>query len=227
MKASVRDDGRLIQIQSIGPPPEKHADRVVAEMLRIMAAEHARVSLAIWATIESSSDGSPKAQRKMEARIRAAGARLTRLTPGKRGRYDLEICDLSGWDAARDTAIELGDAIPDEPWIACWFTFLTSEGKGRGELKYKSAPILFITHHAFSRAAQRWEARTIDHMQNVIEKIWIGIFKHLASLDRSHWSNLPPSPPQGLRIQVGEEQKLTVVIKRHEKHNAFIAVTVF
>jgi hypothetical protein len=210
----------MIQIQSIGPPPEKHADRVVAEMLRLTAADHAKVWTAIQDAIVSSSDGSPKAQRKMEARIRAAGAHRTHLTPGKRGRYDLQIYDLSGWDPARDAEIKLGDDIPSEPWIACWLSVLTS--KGRGEVDFKSAPILFITHHAFSRAAQRWEARTIDHMQAVIKTIWNGTIKHLNGLD--HWSE---PPPQGLRIQVGKEQNLTVVIKQHEKHTAFIAATVF
>jgi hypothetical protein len=71
-------------IQSIGPPPQQHADRIVAEMLRDLAGKRAQVELAIIAAIETSRDGNPKAQAKMAERIRRAGAEYVSLQPGKR-----------------------------------------------------------------------------------------------------------------------------------------------
>jgi hypothetical protein len=211
------------KIQSAGPPPERHADRVVAEVLRVTAVSHASTKQAISDAIINSSDGSPKAQRKMEARIKAAGAsNNTYLTPGKRGRYALQIYDLSGWDPARDIEIGLNDPIPREPWIVCWLNLLESEGRGRIDLK--SAPILFVTHHALSRAAQRWGARTVNDLISVVHVVWNGALRHINSHDDLSWLELPP---QGIRIQVGTEQTLTVVLKRHDKWNALIAATVF
>src|SRR5262249_7914305 len=89
-------------ILSIGPPPERHADRVVAAMLRQLAQTRAHLFPAICAALQSSSDGTPQAQRKLERRIKEAGALSTLLTPGKRGRYTLHFCDCTGWDPARN-----------------------------------------------------------------------------------------------------------------------------
>jgi hypothetical protein len=69
------------QIQSL-EGVRRHADRVVAEMLRHMARTHADISTAINEVIKNASDGTPKGQRKMEARVKAAGAWKTFLTPG-------------------------------------------------------------------------------------------------------------------------------------------------
>jgi hypothetical protein len=44
-------------IVSVGPPPEKHADRVVAEMLRELAVTNARISKAIGNIVFGASDG--------------------------------------------------------------------------------------------------------------------------------------------------------------------------
>jgi len=76
----------MTAIQSVGPPPERHADRVVAEMMQELARNQSRLWDAVPEIVASSSDGSPRAQRKMEERIRRAGALATYLSPGKRGR---------------------------------------------------------------------------------------------------------------------------------------------
>jgi hypothetical protein len=75
----------LPRIQTLegAPAPERHADRVVA-----MARTHAGISTAIGEIVLAASDGTPKGQRKMEARIKAAGAFKTFLKLGTRGRYE-------------------------------------------------------------------------------------------------------------------------------------------
>jgi hypothetical protein len=123
-------------------------------MLRQLAENHASLWLAVRAAIVASSDGSPKAQRKMEERIRRAGALETYLTPGKRGQYRLLIFDRLGWDPRRDAFILPDDPVPERPWIACNFTSVESEGRGREMVSYESRPALFITHHAMSRVAR-------------------------------------------------------------------------
>src|SRR5262249_39495192 len=98
---SKKEAAAMTAIQSVRPPPERHADRVVAGMLRQLAVDHARLWETIAKIAANSSDGTPKAQRKMEERIKRTGVLTTDLLPGKRGRYTLLIYDLSGYDPQR------------------------------------------------------------------------------------------------------------------------------
>src|SRR5262245_23465312 len=102
-----------LAIQSLGPPPEKHADRVVAELMKQLAAKHARLWAALNEIVNANAlnAGSPRAQHKLEARLQQAGA-LTYLEPGKRGKYVLGMYSLVGWDPMRDAGIAVGDPIP-------------------------------------------------------------------------------------------------------------------
>jgi hypothetical protein len=213
----------MMQIRSIGPPPEKHADRVVAEMLRHLAENHANLWVAVRAAIVASSDGSPKAQRKMEERIRRAGALETHLTPGKRGQYRLLIFDRLGWDPRRDGFILPDDPVPQQPWIACNLTRVESEGRGRDIVSYESRPALFITHHAMSRVAQRFGARTIAHLMAAAELIWEGALDLL--LAKQGFAAWLDAREQGWRAPI--EGNGVVVLKRHHSRKALVAATVF
>jgi hypothetical protein len=71
----------------------------------------------------------------------------------------LLLYQLVGWDPVRDDEIGPGDPMPEKPWIALFITTIS----GRGH-KIKSRPVLFVTHHALSRAAQRFGLRTQAHM---------------------------------------------------------------
>jgi hypothetical protein len=210
-------------IQSIGPPPERHADRVVAEMMRELAHKRAAVWRAMQEAIRTSSDGSPKAQRKLEARIRRAGAVSTKLTPGKRGRYTLYVYDFTGWNERRDEEIKLGDPIPERPWIACHLDRLQSEGGGRNAVDFKSEPFLFITHHAMSRVAQRLGMRTSEHMLSATHIIWnaaIDLFYEKKDLEK-----VLAAPPQGWHVPVLNGTAV-VVLRPHRKRRALVAATV-
>src|SRR5262245_34901826 len=119
----------MTSIQSVGLPPERHADRIVAEMIKQMAREHDQLWAEITALVSTSADGNPRAQKKLEERIRRLGAVNTRLFPGKRGCYQLQIFDDMGWDVARDTPIFIGDEIPENTQIVCTLSVLESEGR--------------------------------------------------------------------------------------------------
>jgi len=212
-------------IQSIGPPPERHADRVVAEMMRHLARKRATLLEAINEAIANSTDGGPRAQRKMAERIERAGALNTELTSGKRGRYTLTFCDFTGWDAKRDAEIRLGDKIPEKPWIACNVTILSSPGRGRETLDCRSTPVILITHHAMSRTAQRLGLRTTEHLMVAARTIWNGAVKLLNDKENKAWLD---APPQGWRVPIEAKGEAFVILKRHDKHDrVLVAATVF
>jgi hypothetical protein len=210
-------------IQSLGPPPERHADRIVAEMLRHLAQQRAALFPAIAAALVQSSDGGPRAQRRMQERVERAGAIASHLTPGKRGCYELVFYDLAGWDVGRHAEITTTDPLPDKPWIVCHVNLFTSPGRGREQRDFRSHPLLFVTHHALSRAAQRFGATHSRHLIAATEHILVATLKlsnELGSMER--W--LAP-PPVGHRVPVAADA--TVVLKRHKTREALIAATIF
>ena len=210
-------------IQSIGRPPERHADRVVAEMMRQLARDHARLWDTITGITASSSDGTPRAQRKLEERVKRAGALTTQLWPGKRGCYTLVAYNLTGFDQRRDAPIRLDDPVPERPWISCNVTAIESKGRGRNEVELSSRPILFITHHAMSRAAQRLDMRTSDHLLDAARAIWTAAEDLL--IEKGGVDAWLDAPPQGWRVPLSGSA--TVVLRRHEKRRALVAATVF
>jgi hypothetical protein len=188
-----REASPSVAIRSVGRPPERHADRVVAEMMRQLARDHSRLWDTIAEVAADSSDGSPRAQRKMQERIKRAGPLTTELWPGKRGRYTLLIYDLTGYDQRRDAAIQLGDPVPERPWISCNLTVLTSEGRGRNRVELRSRPMLFVTHHAVSRAAQCLGVRTTDHLIVATKAIWNGAVELMKEKETVEaWLDAPP-----------------------------------
>jgi len=214
-------------IQSVGLPPERHADRVVAEMMRELAKKRAVLWGEMQAAILDSADGNPRAQRKLEQRILRAGAMTTRLTPGKRGRYMLEIYDYTGWDAGRDEEIIIGDRIPQKPWIVCYLNVLRSKGGGRDERELKSRALLFITHHCLSRMAQRLGMRTPDDVTVATRVIWRAAVRLLREKDDIEaWLAAPRAGWRVPLIKKDGSQHDIVVLQRHDKREALVAATV-
>jgi hypothetical protein len=89
------------QIISTGPPPEQHADRVTSEMIEFIV----RLRAAVWAkgeaTIAPSAMGNHTSQARHAAKLRKLNGALWPffdLTPGKRGRYKIDLLEITGWD---------------------------------------------------------------------------------------------------------------------------------
>ena len=99
-------------IECVEPPPERHADRVTADMIRFLIAQRAGKNARVEAELLRSfgkRDGNPKAQEKFVERVRSAGGKTllsVLLCPGKRGRYSLVIYDWVGFDPERNLSIE-------------------------------------------------------------------------------------------------------------------------
>jgi hypothetical protein len=161
------------EIQSIGPPPEKHADRVVADMLKVIVAARAKILPRIQSVLTNMNDGQPAGQQKIFDRLVEAGRPFFiggHIDTGKRGRYTITLLTLLGWDSERKTTIELdSDAIPDKPWIA--MSVVTIKSLGRRRYDQEEYLSMFITHHALSRLAQRCGARTIYDVHYAVQRI--------------------------------------------------------
>jgi hypothetical protein len=177
----------------VGPVPARHADRIVAEMLRAIVRARGSIYDQVSAVVKSSRDGNPRAQAKMAERLWAAGGELlchVGLDPGKRGRYELLVVAVQGWDPGRRSYIASGDVIPEKPWLAG--TLITIVGRGRGLRDQTSKVAFYITHHALSRLVQRSGVRTSSQLLAATRSMFAACFFELAE---HRWSF-----PDGKRV---------------------------
>jgi len=149
-------------IHSVGLPPEKHADRVVAEMLRMIASDQPPLIAQLKHILKTTPDGNPAAQEKLRKKLADVNNKLVPdvyLEPGKRGRYTMHIVSIAAWDAEqRDYITDVKDRIPDKPWLAC--IIVRYQSKGQHRYRETMARALLVTHHSLSRLAQRYGAQT-------------------------------------------------------------------
>ena len=211
-----------IAIQSVGTPPERHADRVIAVMLRLLAQRRAPIAKAITEARRASKDGGVRAQQHMAERIRRAGAIEVSLKSGTRGRYRMLIFELVGWNPITDAEILIDDSLPPKPQLAVMVTSVTNRGR---ELNTK--PFLFVTHHCLVRCAMRFDVRTSDQVITTSLEIFVAALSAAASANMTLEQIFNP-PPQGHRIVVEGEgtPRMVVVLRKHESRNALVATTV-
>jgi hypothetical protein len=116
---------KLPTIQSVGAPPEEHADRIVAEMLHLLVRGRLAYERHIKAAIYLP-DGNPRAQAKLAGRLRQSGwpfiLSADLIQAGKRGRYVLSFATLDGWSPSRQRIIADEGDIPQKPWLAVSLT---------------------------------------------------------------------------------------------------------
>jgi hypothetical protein len=215
----------LPEIQSVGAPHELHADRVVAAMMKYLAEKHA----ALWHEVDAITrgphvrDGNPRAQAKLAARIKAAGATHMHLTAGKRGKYLLVIRDLIGWSPSADCPIVLGDELPAKPWLAMWYHEI--HGHGHGSVSYTSSVSTMVSHHALSRTCQRWRVRTVPELVRVVETVEAATARYAQEADEKGgpdaWCDIPS---KGVRYPVNSAA--TMVLQRHTKRKTLVVATI-
>lgn len=163
-----------LAIKSFGPPPEKYADRIVAEMLHLIIKASAKRLGQIRSALTAMPDGNPKAQQKIVRKLEQLGGPFllsaSLLSSGKRGRYKIGAVFIDGWDATHEQIVHIDDAMPTKPWLACTHVVLTS--KGRHDYENKAAVPLMVSHHAMSRLAQRCGAETPIDLLIAVNNIW-------------------------------------------------------
>jgi hypothetical protein len=206
---------QMPEIQSIGSPPEKHADRVVLEMLKVIAGARQLTWPEIRDIVGQCPDGNPKAQAKMLEKLKVANPFTvgTQLIPGKRGRYELYFLDAHVWNpATRDVMAPLA-AIPKMPWLAFMIIKLTSKGGHRYAINNSIA--LLITHHALSRLTQRCGARTIQDVWFAAREIGATYFStELSTESRDHTR---------LRVPLPHEMGTVICALQSSDNNAVVA----
>ena len=187
-----------LQVQSVGAPPERHADRVVSEMISHLSREHAQR----WEFIENLvrnpyvHDGGPKSQARLEAKVKAAGGVQTFLRPGKKGRYCLRAYSWMGWNPLTNAPITDADDIPFCPQLAhyCYEVL----GLGKGSVRFCGYTVLIVSAHVLSRCVQRWQARTLSDLRKVIETIGTVALNYIADCQAKtdDWYITPPAGVQ-------------------------------
>jgi hypothetical protein len=167
-------------IQSVGLPPEEHADRVVAEMLRYLV----RGRLAREREIKAAlilPDGNPRAQAKLARKLEERGwpfvLDVSLRKTGKRGRYELNFVGLDGWSTSRGQIIIDEQNIPHKPWISISLNWIVS--KGNHSYDERSVVAVLITHHALSRLAQRSGVKTVSDLLMAVNAIWSAYTEHV------------------------------------------------
>jgi len=209
-------------IEASGLPPERHADRMVALMLRYLINEHAGAFRRVVAAIRPA--GSPKAQAHLLAAIRkACGQTLieSKLRSGTRGRFRIDLVDWCAWDEIHNHEIEPGDVIPPKPWIACRWNII--EGRCPTLLRPSYHLCLLITHHAFSRLAQRCGARTTDDLIAATRKLWLAHFDYIMNNQCKRIPDDTRIPVEGLCTAVIRDHRIVTTILPPEKGAAFDA----
>jgi hypothetical protein len=194
----------LPKIQSLGLPPERHADRVVLEMLKVIAGARQRTWPEIQAIVDQGPDGNPKAQARMLAKLKAAAGPFivsAHLKPGKRGRYQLIFLDTHVWNPETGETVMPDDtSIPEMPWLAFMLVEWTSKGEHRYDVK--SSVALLITHHALSRLTQRCGARTMQDVWNAAREIGVAYFTKTKPEEFRDNSRLKVSLPDNMGTAV-------------------------
>jgi hypothetical protein len=208
-------------IHSIGPPPDRYANRVVGTMLRELAKQRAKNTDAIMKLFHTSNDGNPAAQQRLVKRIEAAGAMHVGLTPGKRGKYQIVFYDMTGWDIGRDKEVLSFDPAPDDANICLVVNanMLTSLGNGRNIKDIKGRRVLLISKHILTRLVQRFDARTpvdlLKGARNIME----------ATLDHAVRFGVDEFFEHEHRVEM--TQGATLVLRPDDKQQVMVAMTIF
>lgn len=197
------------EIKTVGPPPERHAARVVADMCRWLTTEQPRLHarhLALLKTTSAAKLGNPKAQQRFMRRLRAdpvlKGRILsTSLNPGKRGK-----CTLS-WLVWKMVTPEGEDASPTDlypPWICCCMDVFYIRDK---DASHRIRLVTF-SHHAMQRLAERCGAKTPDDLLAALRDIALWML----NAD-------PQTEIDSLRIPVAGG---TAIVEMTEKHGPLV-----
>jgi hypothetical protein len=155
--------------------PEIHADRVVAEMLRWIVAERQQRMTALRGILGSTPDANPQDQQRLADKLQRLGggffSLVTLTKSGKRGRYEIKILALDGWNRDTRKLIFVRDEIPQRPQLAA--SVLTVKGLGHHQHDIEMNVELIVSHHALSRLVQRSENRTVDDLLTAVKSMFV------------------------------------------------------
>jgi hypothetical protein len=155
--------------------PERHADRVVAEMLRWIVAERQQRMTALRGILSSTPDANPQDQQCLVDKFERIGGPffqlVTLMESRKRGRYKIRILSIVGWNRDARAPILSRDEIPERPQLAA--SVLTVKGLGNHRHDIETNVELIVSHHALSRLVQRSANRTVDDLLASVVSLFV------------------------------------------------------
>jgi hypothetical protein len=182
-----------------------------------------KVRAALWAqgkaTITPSAMGNPTSQARHIARLRDLNGALwpfVHLEPGKRGRYKLDVVEITGWDAVAHCRIdEFGEIaeLPSRLWL--FVHHLQLIGRPHAEPECTSGALVWLTHHALSRLCQRCNAR--DPRDLIVATH--GLIDAICKAETDGTMPRPVTNPAGHRLCVelgGDLGDCIAVLERHD-----------
>ena len=163
------------RIHAVGEVPERHADRVVAEMLRWIVADRQQRMTALKGILGSTPDANPQQQQRLVDKFRRLGGPffplVTLVESGKRGRYEIRILSIDGWNRDAQEIIFVSDEIPERPQLAA--SIITAKGLGNHRHDVETSVLLIASHHALSRLVQRSKNRTVDDLLLAVTNLFV------------------------------------------------------
>jgi hypothetical protein len=167
-------------IQTEGAPPDRHAERIVTEMMAWMKGQQPTLlmrdvaaALGSWRSMET-----PDGQQKAAQRLREDCAGFVfsvDLTPNTRGRFRLAF---NSW------MVTLG------PRLAVNLIELRAVKDFQRVPDTDARIPMQVTHHACVRLAQRANVKTVRQMIHALQMIWEAARPMLAE-PREHWATPP------------------------------------
>jgi hypothetical protein len=136
--------------------------------------------------------------------------------PGKRGRYTLELIEITGWDGNAHRRIDAFDDIAEWPsrlWL--YVEHIRIVGRPNADPEGSGGGIVCLSHHALSRLCQRCNARTP-------RDLIVATHALVAAVCEAENAKILPRPvtnPAGHRLRVelgGGLGDCVAVFQRHE-----------
>jgi hypothetical protein len=144
-------------------------------MLRWIVAEGQQRMAALKGILGTTADASPEDQQELVDEFKRLGGPffplVTLMESRKRGRYEIRILSLDGWDRDAQRLILARDEIPERPQLAA--SMIVARGLGNHRHDLDARVLLIASHHALSRLVQRSENRTVDDLLAAVTSLFV------------------------------------------------------
>jgi len=157
---------------------------------------------------------------------KAAPAMIARMVSWKRGRYTIDLVEITGWDNIAHRRIDAFDDITELPsrlWL--YAEHIRIIGRPNAQPEGSGGGIVWLSHHALSRLCQRCNAR---RPRDLI----VATHAFVSAVCEAETANILPRPvtnPAGHRLRVelgGGLGDCVAVFQRHESLDEITPVCV-
>jgi hypothetical protein len=163
--------------------------------------------------------GNPVAQQRHITKLRRLHGAMwpaVLLKTGKRGRFKLDIIEITGWNATAHCRIddfEENTELPSKLWL--FVHHLQLIGRPHADPECTSGALVWLTHHALSRLCQRCNARNPRDLIVATH----GLIDAICKAETTGTMPRPVTNPVGHRLRVelgGDLDACVAVLERHE-----------